>query len=62
MPTLKLTTKEAAALAAKRKRDKAWNATVQAVVEKLKPRLKATDPLEVAVVQSVLQDVRRMMR
>lgn len=63
MPTLKLSAKEAASLAAKRKRDKAHNAVVMAVVEKLKPRLKKTgDPLEVAIVQAILQDIRRMMR
>lgn len=62
MPTVKLTAKEAASLAAKRKRDKAFNATLQAVVEKIKPRLKKADPIESAIVQSILQDVRRMMR
>lgn len=62
MPTLKLTKKEAASLTAKRKRDKAWNDTIQAVVDKLRPRLKATDPIEVAIVQSCLQDVRKMIR
>jgi hypothetical protein len=62
MPTLKLTSKEATSLAAKRKRDKAWNTTLQAVVEKVKPRLKGADPIEAAIVQAVLQDIRRMMR
>lgn len=62
MPTLKLTPKEAAALAAKRKRDKAWNATLQAVVEKIKPRTKTQDPIEQSIVLAILQDVRRMMR
>ena len=62
MPKLNLTTKEAAALAAKRKRDKAWNAPVMAAVEVIKRRLKKADPLEAAVIQAVLQDLRRMIR
>jgi hypothetical protein len=62
MPTLKLTSKEAASLAAKRKRDKAYNAVLQAVIEKLKPRTKTQDPIEQSIILAVLQDVRRMMR
>jgi hypothetical protein len=62
MPTLKLSSKEAATLKAKRSRDKAWNTTLQAVVEKVKPRLKKADPIEAAITQAILQDIRKLMR
>jgi hypothetical protein len=62
MPTLKLTTDEAKRLKAKRARDKAYNTVLYEVVNRLKPRLKKADPIEAAIVTSVLADIRKMVR
>lgn len=63
MPKVTLTTKEAATLAAKRKRDKAWNTAIMAAVETVKKRTKGNaDPLQLDTLHKVLGDLRRMIR
>jgi len=64
MPKLTLTTKEAASLAAKRKRDKAFNAAMMVAVEAVKKRMKgsANDALQAATLNLVLTDLRKLLR
>lgn len=62
MPTLKLSAEEARRVKARRQRDKARNSVLYEVVDKLKPRLKVADPIEAAIVNSVLTDLRGMVR
>jgi hypothetical protein len=62
MPTLKLTTDEAKRLKAKRARDKARNTVLYEVVDRIKPRLKKADPIEAAIVNSILHDIRKLVR
>lgn len=62
MPTLKLTPDEAKRLKAKRARDKARNTVLYEVVDRIKPRLKKADPIEAAIVTSILTDIRKLVR
>jgi hypothetical protein len=62
MPTLKLTSDEAKRLKAKRARDKARNTVLYDVVDRIKPRLKKADPIEAAIVASILADIRKLVR
>lgn len=62
MPTLKLTSDEAKRLKAKRARDKARNTVLYEVVDRIKPRLKKADPMEAAIVSSILGDIRKLVR
>lgn len=62
MPTLKLTGDEAKRLKAKRARDKSRNTVLYEVVERIKPRLKKADPIEAAIVTSILADLRKLVR
>ncbi len=62
MPMVRLSPAEAKRLAFTRRRNEARNKVLAEVVARLKPRLKAADPLEVAITEGILADVRRMVR
>lgn len=62
MPTLRLSPAEAKRLQATRKRNEARNRVLTEIVAKLKPRLKAEDPLEVAITTAIISDLRKMIR
>jgi hypothetical protein len=62
MPKMHVTPKEAAALTAKRKRDKAWNAAVTAALAPIKRRLKGADALDSALLHSIANDLRKLIR
>ena len=63
MPQVKLTPAEAKAVRQRRTKVKAYNAVLYAVVDRIKVRLKkSTDPIEVAIVSGILDDVRKMCK
>lgn len=62
MTTLKLSSTEARLVRNRRARNKARNAVLYEVVDRIKLRLKKADPIEAAIVNSVVGDLRRMVR
>lgn len=62
MPAIRLSATEAKLVRNRRARNKARNAVIYEAVERIKRRLKKADPIESAIVHSVLGDLRRMVR
>jgi hypothetical protein len=64
MPKIHVTKDEAAALKRRRAKNKAWNEAMQAALDKVRSRIKGAeaDPLSVATLTRVEDDLRRMLR
>ncbi|HEY1448409.1 MAG TPA: hypothetical protein VGF33_07710 [Caulobacteraceae bacterium] len=62
MPMLRVSPAEAKRVQSTRKRNEARNRVLTEVVDRLKPRLKADDPLEVAITTAIISDIRKMVR
>jgi hypothetical protein len=62
MPLLRVSPAEAKRLQAARKRNEVRNRVLIEIVDRLKPRLKVDDPLEVAITTAIISDIRKMVR
>jgi hypothetical protein len=62
MPMLRVSPAEAKRVQSTRKRNEARNRVLTEVVDRLKPRLKVDDPLEVAITTGIISDIRKMIR
>jgi hypothetical protein len=59
---LRVSPAEAKRVQSARKRNEARNRVLTEVVDRLKPRLKVDDPLEVAITTAIVSDIRKMIR